>query len=211
MKVLVIQGAGMNMRGKVDVEIFGPMTLEQLNDTIRGYAANLGIDVEFCQSNIEGEVVNALYDAHDRDVDAALINPAGYMRTTGPLPTAIGQVRFPVIEVHVSNQKAGEAWQDYDLAFFSAMGTPLDGTNVYHAFKRLLKQAGLPLSCRVHDLRHSTATYLLVGGVDPRIVMQIMGWSQVSMLKRYQHVLPAMLDDAAARLESVLPDVRSAS
>jgi 3-dehydroquinate dehydratase-2 len=105
-KVLVIQGAGMNMRGKVDIEIFGSMTLEQLNDTIRGYATSLGVDVEFCQSNIEGEVVNALYDAHDRDIDAALINPAGYMRTTGALPTAIGQVRFPVIEVHVSNPVA---------------------------------------------------------------------------------------------------------
>ena len=105
-KVLVIQGAGMNMRGKVDIEIFVPMTLEQLNDTIRGYATNLGVEVEFCQSNIEGEVVNALYRAHDSDVDAALINPAGYMRTTGPLPTAIGQVRFPVIEVHVSNPVA---------------------------------------------------------------------------------------------------------
>ena len=105
-KVLVIQGAGMNMRGKVDIEIFGSMTLEQLNDTIRGYAKDLGVDVEFCQSNLEGEVVNALYEAHDRDIDAALINPAGYMRTTGPLPTAIGQVRFPVIEVHVSNPVA---------------------------------------------------------------------------------------------------------
>ena len=59
-KVLIIQGAGMNMRGKVDVEIFGPMTLEQLNDKIRGYAEQLGIDVEFCQSNIEGDMVNAL-------------------------------------------------------------------------------------------------------------------------------------------------------
>src|ERR1700682_4816699 len=106
MKVLVIQGAGMNMRGKVDIEIFGSMTIEQLNDTIRGYATNLGVEVEFCQSNIEGEVVNALYRAHDGDIDAALINPAGYMRTTGPLPTAIGQVRFPVIEVHVSNPVA---------------------------------------------------------------------------------------------------------
>jgi 3-dehydroquinate dehydratase II len=105
-KVLVIQGAGMNMRGKVDIEIFGSMTLDQLNDSIRGYATDLGVDVEFCHSNIEGEVVNALYDAHDRDIDAALINPAGYMRTTGPLPTAISQVRFPVIEVHVSNPVA---------------------------------------------------------------------------------------------------------
>ncbi|MDQ3810647.1 MAG: 3-dehydroquinate dehydratase [Chloroflexota bacterium] len=106
MKVLIVQGAGMNMRGKVDVEIFGPMTYEQLNEVIRGYASELGIEVEFCQSNIEGEVVNALYEAHEGDVNAALINPAGFMRSTGPLPTAIGQVRFPVIEVHVSNPVA---------------------------------------------------------------------------------------------------------
>jgi 3-dehydroquinate dehydratase-2 len=105
-KVLVIQGAGMNMRGKVDIELFGRTTLEELNDQIRGFAKDLGIEVEFCQSNIEGEVVNALYAAHDGDIDAALINPAGFMRTTGPLPTAIGQVRFPVIEVHVSNPVA---------------------------------------------------------------------------------------------------------
>ena len=90
-KVLIIQGAGMNMRGKADVEIFGPMTLDQLNDQIRGYARDLGMDVEIIQSNIEGEVVNALYDAHDRGVDAALINPAGYMRTTGPLPTRLAR------------------------------------------------------------------------------------------------------------------------
>lgn len=105
-KVLVIQGAGMNMRGKVNIETFGRMTLDELNEAIRGYARDLQVDVEFCHSNIEGEVVNALYAAHDGDVDAALINPAGYTRTSGPLPGAIGQVRFPVIEVHVSNPVA---------------------------------------------------------------------------------------------------------
>ena len=93
--------------------------------------------------------------------------------------------------------------------FPSAIGTPLDGTNVYKAFKRLSHQAGLPMTFRLHDLRHSTATYLLAAGVDPRIVMQIMGWSQVSMLKRYEHVLPSMLDDAAQGLERVLPPARS--
>jgi 3-dehydroquinate dehydratase-2 len=106
-KVLVIQGAGMNMRGKAEVDIFGPMTLDELNEQIRGYARELGLEVEIVQSNVEGEVCNALYAAHDAgDVGAALINPAGYMRTTGPLPNAIHQVRFPVIEVHVSNPVA---------------------------------------------------------------------------------------------------------
>jgi 3-dehydroquinate dehydratase II len=105
-KVLVIQGAGMNMRGKSRIEIFGPTTLEQLNELIRGYARSLDIEVEIFHSNIEGEVVNALYEAHDRKIDAALINPAGYTRTTGPLAGAIGEVSFPVIEVHVSNPAA---------------------------------------------------------------------------------------------------------
>ena len=66
------------------------------------------------------------------------------------------------------------------------------------------------LAHRVHDTRHSTATYLLAAGVDPRVVMEIMGWSQVSMLKRYQHVLPSMLRDAATRLESVFAAAREA-
>ena len=102
-KVLVIQGAGMNMRGKTQVEIFGTATLDEINEQIRGYAEGLGLEVELFHSNIAGEVVNALYDAHDRDFDAALINPAGYTTVTGPLPAAIAQVKFPVVEVHASN------------------------------------------------------------------------------------------------------------
>src|SRR5437868_2200262 len=107
MKVLMIQGAGMNMRGKAEIVIFGPLTRELINEQIRGYARELGVDVELFHSNIEGEVINALYQAHEAgDVDAALINPAGYQRTTGPLPNAIRQVRFPVFEIHVSNPVA---------------------------------------------------------------------------------------------------------
>ncbi len=105
-KVLVIQGAGMNMRGKSQVEIFGSATLDEIDEQIRVYAEGLGIDVEMFHSNIEGEVVNALYDAHERDFDAALINPAGYTTVAGPLRSAITQVKFPVYEVHVSNPTA---------------------------------------------------------------------------------------------------------
>ena len=102
-KILVIQGAGMNMRGRAQIEIFGTTTLDEINDAVRRYAEELGVEVEIFHSNIEGEVVNALYAAHDGDVDAAVINPSGYTTGTGPLLTAITQVRFPVIEVHASN------------------------------------------------------------------------------------------------------------
>ena len=102
-KVLVIQGAGMNMRGKSQVEIFGTDTLEQINEQVKGYAEGLGVDVKFVHSNIEGEVINALYEAHENGTDAALMNPAGYTTTTGPIRAAISQVGFPVFEVLASN------------------------------------------------------------------------------------------------------------
>ena len=85
-RVLVIHGAGMNMRGKVQTEIFGPMTLPEYDERIRGYARDLGLDVEIFHSNIDGEIVNRLYEANDGGIDAA-----------------ISQVKFPTIEVHISN------------------------------------------------------------------------------------------------------------
>ena len=102
-KILVVQGAGMNMRGKVQLEIFGPMTLEEINEQVKGYGESLGVDLEFVHSNVEGEVVDALYAGHDGDVDGAVINPAGYTTLNGVLRAAIAQIRYPVIEVHASN------------------------------------------------------------------------------------------------------------
>ena len=103
MKILVIHGAGMNMRGKVQVDVFGPLTLPQYDEHIRRYAGELGVDVEIFHSNIEGEVINRLYDAHEGGVDGAIINPAGYTSGHPALGAAIAQVKFPTIELHVSN------------------------------------------------------------------------------------------------------------
>src|SRR5262245_14313087 len=103
MRVLVIHGAGMSMRGKVQTEIFGTLTLPEYDAKIRGYAAALGIEVEIFHSNIEGEVINRLYAAHDEGIDAAIINPDGFTRGYPALVAAIGRVKFPTIEVHISN------------------------------------------------------------------------------------------------------------
>ena len=102
-RVLVIHGAGMNMRGKVQVEIFGPMTLPEYDERIRGYAKELGIDVEIFHSNLEGEIVNRLYAANDQGFDAAIFNPAAFGTGYPALVAAIAQVKFPTIEVHISN------------------------------------------------------------------------------------------------------------
>ena len=102
-KILVVHGAGMNMRGKTQLDVFGPMTLPQYDEHIRKYAAELGIDVEIFHSNVEGEVINKFYEAHDWGVDAAIINPAGYTTGHPALTAAISQVRFPTFELHISN------------------------------------------------------------------------------------------------------------
>jgi len=102
-KVLVVHGAGMNMRGKSQIEMFGPLTLAQYDEHIRRYAAELKCDVEIFHSNIEGEVINRFYDAFERKFDGALINPAGYTTDHPALCAAITQVGFPVVEVHLSN------------------------------------------------------------------------------------------------------------
>jgi 3-dehydroquinate dehydratase-2 len=102
-KVLVIHGAGMNMRGKVQTEIFGPMTLPEYDERIRGYASELGLEVEIFHSNIEGEIVNRIYEANDKGFDAALFNPAAFGTGYPALVAAISQVKFLTIEVHISN------------------------------------------------------------------------------------------------------------
>jgi 3-dehydroquinate dehydratase II len=102
-KILVIHGAGMNMRGKVQTDIFGPMTLPEYDERIRGYAKELGVEIEIFHSNIEGEVINRLYTANDQGFDAAIFNPAGFSRGYPALVAAINQVKFPTIELHMSN------------------------------------------------------------------------------------------------------------
>ncbi len=102
-KILIVHGAGMNMRGKVQTEIFGKMTLPEYDAKIRAYAKDLGLDIEIFHSNIEGEVVNKFYAASDAGVDAAIFNPAGFSRGYPALTAAISQVKFPTIEVHISN------------------------------------------------------------------------------------------------------------
>ena len=102
-KILIVHGIGMNMRGKVQTNVFGTMTLQEYDEHINRYASELGIEVEIFHSNIEGEVINKFYEAHDNGVDAALINPAGYTTGHPALIAAIAQVGFPTIEVHISN------------------------------------------------------------------------------------------------------------
>lgn len=99
---------------------------------------------------------------------------------------------------------AGPRWEEQGLVFTSSIGTPLDGSNVTHRLQRLLSKAGLPRQ-RFHDLRHSTATLLLAQEVPARVVMEILGHSQIGLtLNTYSHVIPSLQEEAARRMEELL-------
>ena len=101
--------------------------------------------------------------------------------------------------------KRAGLWQEHGLVFPSRVGTPLRGRNLSRSFKRHLERAGLPLSLRFHDLRHTCATLLFKQGVNPKFVQELLGHGDVSLtLNIYSHVLPDMGDQAAMAMEAAL-------
>ncbi|MFF0942735.1 tyrosine-type recombinase/integrase [Kocuria sp. CPCC 205300] len=87
-----------------------------------------------------------------------------------------------------------------DLVFCQPSGRPLPEHKDWETWKAILRDADAP-DVRLHDARHLAATTMLLMGVDRRVVMGLMGWSQAALLDRYQHVLEEMRDDAATRIE----------
>jgi integrase len=119
------------------------------------------------------------------------------------------EVTVRVLRQHRASQLrerliAGDRWIDSGFVFTTPIGTPLDASNVNKRFKALLKAAGLP-PMRVHDLRHTCASLRLVQGVHPRLVMETLGHSQISLtLDTYSHVTPALNEDVARQMNAVL-------
>ena len=145
-KILVLHGLGMNMRGKVQTSVFGTQTLDEYDEQIRQYADELGVEVEIFHSNIEGEVVNKIYDAHESgDVDAALFNPAAYSSGHPGVVAAIAQVGFPVYEIHISNP-AARGGQSQVAGVCKGVITGFGLTGYYLGLKGALSVAGRRLA-----------------------------------------------------------------
>ncbi|MBF6613856.1 MAG: site-specific integrase, partial [Chloroflexi bacterium] len=101
---------------------------------------------------------------------------------------------------------AGERWKESGLVFTSTIGTPLDPRNAFRSFQDALQRAGLP-HIRFHDLRHTCASLLLAQGVHPRVVMEALGHSQISLtMDTYSHVIPALQKEAADRMDALLSE-----
>ena len=104
--VLVIQGAGMDRRGREHIEVFGPETLEEINAEILRQAQRLRINVDIIQHNDDAALIGELEALAAGQYDALIINPGGFTTTTGPLTVATERSAIPCYEVHASNPAA---------------------------------------------------------------------------------------------------------
>ncbi|MDD2291966.1 MAG: type II 3-dehydroquinate dehydratase [Aliarcobacter sp.] len=102
MKIAVIQGPNLNMLGIREQHIYGSMSLEQIHEQLKAAAAQNGVEVEFFQSNLEGEIVDRIQECLGT-VDGIMINPAAYSHTSIAIKDALSAVSMPVVEVHISN------------------------------------------------------------------------------------------------------------
>ncbi len=102
MKIAVIQGPNLNMLGIREQQIYGPMKLEQIHQQMKEFAEQNKIEIEFFQSNLEGEIVDKIQECYG-DAHGIIINPAAYTHTSIAIRDAIAAVGLPTIEVHISN------------------------------------------------------------------------------------------------------------
>jgi 3-dehydroquinate dehydratase-2 len=102
MKILVIHGPNLNLLGKREPEKYGTTTLNEINSLLEKEASNLNVELNFYQSNTEGEIVTKIQEAMGI-YDGIIINPAAYTHTSIAIRDAILAVNIPTVEVHLSN------------------------------------------------------------------------------------------------------------
>lgn len=110
MRLLVIHGPNLNLLGVREPEIYGKKTLQQIDVRIAEEATALSVSVRMMQSNHEGEIIDALHEARENTA-AVILNPGAYTHYSYAIADAISAIGIPVIEVHLSNIYAREAFR----------------------------------------------------------------------------------------------------
>ena len=112
MKFLVRNGVNLNLTGKREQGVYGTETLEEINEKIKSFLEVNGDEVKFFQSNIEGELVNALHDAYlGGSCDGIILNAGAFTHYSYALRDAIAAIDIPVVEVHMSNVHARDEFR----------------------------------------------------------------------------------------------------
>ncbi len=114
MKVVVIQGPNLNLLGHREQNIYGPMKLEEIHTQMESIAKQNNMEIEFFQSNLEGEIVDRVQECIG-DADGIIINPAAYTHTSIAIRDAIAAAALPTVEVHISNIHRREEFRSKSL------------------------------------------------------------------------------------------------
>lgn len=203
-----------------EIQPFTPEEARAFLTAVKGDRSEALYSVALTMGLRQGEALGLRW----QDIDLGL----GYMRISKQLQRINGKTELvepktprsrrtlamPVIIVdalkeHRSRQlsdksQAAEKWVENGLVFTTPNGKPIDATAVSKAFHQHLTKAGLAQR-RFHDLRHSCATLLLVQGVSPRVVMDVLGHSQIGLtMNTYSHVIPELRREAANRMDDLL-------
>ncbi len=122
LRVIVLHGVNLDQLGRRDPGHYGSGSLNELEGTISGYAADLGHRVTFEQTNFEGEYVELLHKATELG-DALILNPGAWTHYAWAIHDALELTQLPAVEVHLSDVKAREAWRQHSVISELCIGT----------------------------------------------------------------------------------------
>ena len=112
--VLILHGPNLNLLGMREIDVYGDLTLDDINEDLISYGRDLGVQVRCFQSNSEGELINALHNAREWAA-GVVFNPGAFTHTSVALRDAIAAIEIPVVEVHLSNVYAREEFRHKSL------------------------------------------------------------------------------------------------
>lgn len=122
MKILTLHGINLNMFGKRDPKTYGTTTLAEIDAQLVALGQDLGVQVECFQSNFEGAMVERIHAAHTEGVDAIVINAGAWTHYSYGIRDALAILQCPIVEVHMSNVHAREAFRHHSVIAEIAQG-----------------------------------------------------------------------------------------
>lgn len=147
-RILILHGPNLQALGTREPEVYGRVTLDEVETRLRSLASELGCEVEFLQSAHEGVLIDALYQARGR-CDGVVFNPGGFTHTSVALRDAVAGAGLPTVEVHLSNPHAREAFRHTSLVA-GAVAATVAG---FGADSYLLALRGLLARLEAHGAR----------------------------------------------------------